>query len=152
MKPGYHDMQVSEKMSTIYETIDEWLYYYIFWYNTNKKGHTWIITSIDLMQVVAKFGSLWELFPYASGWGSGGNTEVCLKAGIRKGEMKGNVTCFMLVKNKILRKLYKRCCVKPGSRGCTVDILRGTSSSRRNCLDKVSKASSKAPEDETGSA
>ena len=77
---------------------------------------------------------------------------MCLKAGIRKGEMKGNVTCFMLVKNKILRKLYKRCCVKPGSRGCTVDILSGTSSNRRNCLDKVSKASSKAPEDETGSA
>jgi len=57
----------------------------------------------------------------------------------------------MLVK-KILHKLYKRCCAKPGSRGCTVDILSGTSSNRRNCLDKVSKASSKAPEDETGSA
>jgi len=57
----------------------------------------------------------------------------------------------MLVK-KILHKLYKRCCAKPGSKGCTVDILSGTSSNRRNCLDKVSKASSKAPEDETGSA
>ena len=44
------------------------------------------------MQVVANFGSLWEFLPYASGWGSGGNTEVCLKAGVRKGKTKGNVT------------------------------------------------------------
>lgn len=57
-----------------------------------KKGHTWIITSKDLMQVVAKFGSLWEVFPHASGWGSGGNTEVCLKAAKWKSQMTGNVT------------------------------------------------------------
>jgi hypothetical protein len=61
------------------------------------------------MQVVANFGSLWEFLPYASGWGSGGNTEVCLKAGVRKGKTKGNViyierTC----ENKIMHKEYKK--------------------------------------------
>lgn len=45
-------------------------------------------------------------------------------------------------------KLY----VKPGSRGCTVDILRGTSPNRRNFFAKESKALNKAPDDETGSA
>jgi len=78
---------------------------------------------------------------------------VCLKAGVIKGKTKGNVTYSERnVKTRSCIKNTKRYCVKPESRGCTVDILRGISSKRRNCLEIVSKASSKAPEDETGSA